>query len=763
MQASPTLTAKVRIQRVLYPRTGFSPGDFAIIACSIEDVIDGEPYNHNDIVIKGKVFSIDYGTLYRLEGKFVEEEKYGCSYQLTNFSEDYTLDDPSEQREYLRNVLTEKQYALLSEGLTNPFKTLVEGDVAALSTLKGLGPTKAQKIIDKFRLRLDQAKAFNHLSRYGMSMDSIATLLGKYPSVDALLKMIDEDPYIMIREVDGIGWAKADAIALGKGMATDDPKRVRAYITHFLKCRSDDGHTWCLPQELWDATSYDLQLESQEVMRDVLNMMHEAGELWWDEDKSRIALAHLREMEEKIARELHRIANGVPLEPSADAEFVIQEMERQQDWNFTEEQMNAVHSVLDNNVAIITGAAGCGKSASVSAILKLLSNHSFAQCALSGRAAARLTEVTHEQGSTIHRLLGFMYGQFAHNAECPLPYDIIVLDEISMVGAEIFLRLIEAIPTGAKLIMLGDAGQLEAIGLCNIFKDMLDSGVISVARLTKIHRQAAKSAIITESNKVHDGTQLCSESWIGNEVRGELKDLEIEVFSNDLLTFDNIIMHYERLLNQGVSMHQMQVVVPMKTRGEACTLKINKKIQELVNASSWSKVTVKSKIGNTNVEYDLRKGDRVICTKNMYKAEHPHTKSDDDWLDDDCDTSYVCPVYNGDRGVIKEVSSSRLIVTFDMWGDIVIKRADFSKIELGYALSCHKLQGSEADYVIIGFDLSSKVLLTREWLYTAITRAKKHCVLTCESKALQYTIRTSNVPYKRTFLRELLEEVFKSE
>lgn len=153
----------------------------------------------------------------------------------------------------------------------------------------------------------------------------------------------------------------------------------------------------------------------------------------------------------------------------------------------------AIHGTLKNNVSIITGAAGTGKSSAVKGVLQVLKGKYFAQCALSGRAAARLTEVTGVTGSTIHRLLGYQPGLgFAYNRSNPLPYDIIILDEVSMVGAEIFAKLIEAIPTGSKLIMLGDDGQLESIGLCNLFRDMLDSGVITVGRLTKIHRQAAK-------------------------------------------------------------------------------------------------------------------------------------------------------------------------------------------------------------------------------------------------------------------------------
>lgn len=426
-------------------------------------------------------------------------------------------------------------------------------------------------------------------------------------------------------------------------------------------------------------------------------------------------------------------------------------IEQRQGWAFTDEQMAAVRGVLTNNVNIITGFAGTGKSSVVSAAIKILGDHSFAQCALSGRAAARLTEVTGKEGLTIHRLLKYSNGYFNHHQDNPLSEEIIILDEISMVGAELFLDLLKAIPTGTKLIMLGDDGQLESIGLCNIFKDMLDSGVIPVYRLTQIHRQAAKSAIITESIKVRSGIQLCDNSWIGTETRGELHDLDLCVYSDSITTPDYILRHYQNLLEQGISPHSIQVVVPMKVRGAACTYKINLAIQKLVNDDNVHTQIVVNAEGDH--PYGLRRGDRVICTKNMYQAVRPNPIYNEYGEEEDD----VCPVYNGDRGVIKSINSEQMIVRFDQWGEIRILRNEFPHIELGYALSCHKLQGSEADYIIIGFDMASHVLLTREWVYTAITRAKKHCVISAESKALQYAIGNTNIPYKQTFLRELLQ------
>lgn len=752
-QPSKNLKCKLRVGRMLYPRSGFKAGDFAIVACTILDVLEGEPYNDTNIVIKGKMYSADYDSAYDFSGEY-SLDSYGESYKVIAMSESYDMASADDQLLYLQNIMTAKQFDAITSAFSNAFELIKSGDVSAIATVKGIGQKSAKRIINRFNEKLSQAKAYTALCQYGLTMESITSLLNYCPDVDKLLDLIQKNPYLMITEIKGIGWAKADSLAAKLGITGHDPRRVDAYVIHFLTSFAEEGgHTWCTPQALWDAVSYQLGLNDHDILRESLHRLNKDNKLWWPEDRSKIALKRLYEVECNIAKELRRISSGSLLAVN-DVEGSIAAIEQRQGWPFTREQVIAVKGVLSSNVNIITGSAGTGKSTVVSAAVAVLGDYSFAQCALSGRAAARLTEVTGKEGMTIHRLLGFMNGHFTHDEHNPLSEKIIILDEISMVGAELFLDLIKAIPTGTKLIMLGDDGQLESIGLCNIFKDMLDSGVIPVYRLTQIHRQAAKSAIITESTKVRNGIQLCDNNWIGMDNRGELHDLDLHVYSDRILTHDNIIDHYRALVDKGVSHHRIQIVVPMKTRGEACTHQLNLSVQGFVNtANEHTQIMVGQ---NEKQQYGLRLGDRVICTKNMYKAVRPDPIYDEYGEE----TDDICPVYNGDRGVIAKIEHDRIIVDFDQWGLIAIPRKDYCHIELGYALSCHKLQGSEADYVIVGLDMTSHILLTREWVYTAITRAKRHCIITAESKALQYAISNSNIPYKQTSLKELLKEVF---
>lgn len=754
------LKAQVRVAQILFPRQAWESGCWTIALCEVEELLDGE-LDTEVIKITGNPYEITVGGSYLLEAQLSVHERYGESYRIKAFSRKCNMDDPEDKRNFLSSLFTERQIDELYAALPDPYTALLQSDVAAITKTKGVGPATAQRMIQKFHDNFTKMKAYIALAKYELPPTLIASLIKRFRGdIDRMVDTVQTNPYIMMYEVDGIGWKRADEIAKMCGIAFNSPQRIEANITYQLDSASKDGNTWVSPGALVQAVCNELGLDATyfDAIRAALNEMHEGGILWWDDEKSKIALKSLHDMEQEIAVELHRIASGSLIPITGDAEQALHELELSQGWEFTAEQREAIQSIEDSNVCIITGSAGTGKSSVVAGFLRLLPDCPFAQCALSGRAAARLTEVTGQEGMTIHRLLGYQDGHFGRDASNPLLEKIIILDEISMVGAEIFLALLRAIPSGSKLIMLGDDGQLESIGLCNIFKDMLDSGVLAVSKLTQIHRQAAKSAIVTESLKVRNQQPLLEYGWVGEETRGELQDLKMHVYHDPILSQDYVMDEYQRLYRDGIDYRDIQIVVPMKQRGMLATSALNARVQALVNPRMFGRneVEVKRNPKDPSSGYTLRERDRVICTKNMYQAERP--RKDD--FEDEFEEAQICPVFNGDRGIVKSISSMSMIVTFDMWGDIVIKRADFPKIELGYALSCHKLQGSEAPYVIVGLDMAAKVLLTKEWLYTAITRAKKYCVVCGEDKAIRYTIATSHVPYKQTMLRGMLQEEF---
>lgn len=746
------IKCKIRIKTIFYPKDlgTHEPGDFASFSAVIIEVKEGNPKTrHGYLVLRGPVHELNYSTEFIVTGRYDPHPQYGAQYTIVYMNKVINLQDPVEQRMFLEHILTENQVNLLYENLKNPFEVIKNRDAYTLCTVSGIGEKTANNIIKKYYDDIDNSAAYVALDSYGLSGKIIDKLTERYHGADIAIEKIRENPYVLIEDINGIGWKKADDIALNAGEDPQGVNRIKAYIMNYLREEAENGNTWTNVDDVASACIDELRLTSPDNLRKAINLLGEEKKIWWDENKTVLALTKIIKLEKNIANELKRLLSGSNqlFEDSiGDIDEAIKEAEKSTGFEYTEEQKNAIRMIASNNVSIVTGGAGTGKTSSVAGALSMLKNFSFAQTALSGRAASRLSEVTGVEGFTIHRLLGYdgVEGKFAHNKENTLPYSIIILDETSMVGAQLFYDLIQAIRTGAKLIMIGDDGQLESIGLCNVFKDMLNSGVVPTTRLTKIHRQAAKSAIITNSIKVRNGQQIIPQGWEGKEVRGELKDLELDIYFTGKDSQNHLLTQFRTLYNSLGRIDDIQIILPQKTRGEICTYKINDIVQSIVNPRGRNSVVIRSP--EAGVNYILRENDRVIVNKNNYETKTPEGK--------------ICAIFNGNRGIIKKISKSKekMIITFEQWGDIVIKKEDWNTIELGYALTCHKLQGSEANYVIIGMDYGARIMLTREWVYTAITRAKKKCILCAESGALSYAVANSKIPFKRTLLREFLCE-----
>lgn len=752
------IKCKAVIKKVYFPKNleEHIPGKWASMLLKIIDLEEGIPYiryNEDDLImVVGKAPSLSFFKEYRFSGKFQRHSTYGVQYEIEYMEVIAPIEDEMQQRAYLEYITTEHQVDLLYENLRNPFEAVKNKDIIALMSVPGIGGKTAIQIIEKYSEKEDKANAMSRMKLLGITEKQADRLLEAYKSAEAAAYVVENTPYQMIKDVKGIGWSKADAIAQNNGFAPDSVARIKAYLIYILQSLAEEGNSWTNVDDVVSRCIDDLELTSPDNIRTAIYELGEEGEIWWNEEKTKFALTRIIQLEKNIAEELYRLQSAKTDNFRLTREQIevgIAQAEQKMGFEYTEEQRAAINLILKNNVCILTAPAGCGKSASVSAVLSILKGYPFAQTALSGRAASRLGELTGEEGKTIHRLLGVEEGRFVHNKEAPLDEDIIVLDEISMVGAELFYSLIQAIKTGAKLIMIGDDGQLESIGYCNIFKDMLTSEVIPVARLTKIHRQAARSAIITESNKVRRGYELIPRYWIGTETRGELKDLDLDIYDSSIDSQEHIINQFNKVYNALGSAEDIQIVLPQKNRGDICTARINSIVQEIVNPNGENPVVIGDE-DDVDRSYTLREGDRVIVNRNNYETKKVNGDK--------------CPVFNGNRGIIKRIDNESkrkiMIVDFEQWGEIVITRGHWRDIELAYALTCHKLQGSEAGYVIIGLDMSAMTLLTKEWLYTAITRAKKRCILCAETNALRYCVSHTNIPYKRTFLRRFLLEEF---
>lgn len=403
----------------------------------------------------------------------------------------------------------------------------------------------------------------------------------------------------------------------------------------------------------------------------------------------------------------------------------------------------------------ITG--NCGKSSLASGILAVLENYSFAQCALSGRAGARLQEITGKEGYTIHRLLRYNPATgFEHNEFNTLPYDIIILDEISLVGGEIFLSLIRAIESGSKLIILGDLGQLEAIGCMNLAKDLYTSEHITTVELTKIHRQAQKSGIILSSNSIREGEQVFDKKFVGELTTGELQDMTFKVTSEKSEIKDMVVDEFKKHYKGSIAKDIMdiQIISPVKSRGKSSVKPLNEAIQEYVNPYDGLKKEIKISYKkedeeSENSSFILREGDKVMNMKNNYRIMNIRDEN--------------VFVYNGWIGILEEIDKDlgKAIVYFPIINDKIVYDLYTLKshIILGYASTAHKQQGSSNKVIIGVVDYSTPPnMRTKELVYTILTRAEKHCTMICQGGAFASAVETSSVSNKNTFLVELIEQ-----
>lgn len=732
----------VGITSVMYPRGSHGNCWGIVNVCTIE--YDGF-YNEN-LVLKGELPEINYGETYKV---IAEEtlDKYGVSYKIKMMMPYNTLKNNRQWQLFLSTIISPKQVEAIFNTLQDPIRAIEDKNVEELCKVKGIQKITAEKIIKKYEENKIYGEAFAELVKYDISVGLVRKIVDTYGSLNKALNIIKTNPYQLAIDVEGIGFNKADEIGKKIGIPNNDVGRIKSFICYWLYTQAPEGYSWVTPNVLCEIVTSYLNLQNTANLKQALSELKEQGKLCWNLQENYVGLKKYYDLEKNIAIELKRLYDTRREFKGEDFNVVKSNIEVDRGYQFTEEQINAAINCIKEPISIVVGLAGSGKSSSVQLALDTLkTNYKILATSFSGKASYRIFEATGFKGATIHSTLEYnpQFKAFMRNKNLPLNCDIMLIDECSFLDGELFYSLLQALPNGCKLIMLGDPNQLEPIGTCSVFPDMINSGVININRLTKIHRQAAKSGIIAKANEISEGIQI-SDKNVGVETFGELQDFSLITSNADKLQ-ELTIELFKREYKKYNDINKVQGLTTLRTRGNLSLQILNDKIQQWYNPQKGNDVVNLTRNGKP---LQFRVGDKVMNTKNNYNAIS--------------DTGDKAILYNGMVGIITHImpNDNSMIINFGSGvGNIYVDKDWLPNIELAYFCTVFKYQGSECDSCIFTLDMSSFTLLTRNLVYTGLTRAKKNCIMVCESKALKKAIATNNVVKKQTFLKKMLIDIF---
>ena len=645
-----------------------------------------------------------------------------------------------QQKIFLNSIITERQANILLDKYPNIVEDIVNGnDNVDIKSLNGIGKTTynliKKNVLDNYII----SDILILLQPLGVKYSMIKRLLMGEPNPVLLKDKLIDNPYIML-DLKGFGFKTVDSLALKLNPEIKiSAKRTYAFIKYYLKeIGNSQGHTWLNMNVLENAVRDNIP-ECLDVYNDLIDVEQQTERiLHFDGDK--VGLLSYYTMERDIFNILQEIQSYPSLKvEDDDIEKGIAQAEKEQGFKLTDEQRHVVNSSLNDNVCVIAGKAGCGKTTISRALLNIYkhANYSIVCCALSAKAAQRITEATGFSASTIHRLLGVSPGNngFLHNYNNPLDADVILIDECSMINSYIYHAVVSAIKEGAKIIMCGDNRQLPPIGYGNIFGDLLlKTDKLHISHLTKVLRQAEKSGILSDANKIREGVMPIEQPEL-RIVNGELQDM-IYMFRDTREGLRNIaVKSYLAAIEQD-GMDEVVIITPRKENCENSTLEINLKLSDLL-LDKQGKIM---KIGKK--EYLV--GSKVMQIDNNYEKN----------------------VFNGEVGYIKNIEevqegkekTVKFEVEFklnDQIRTITYTRNELDQLDLAYAMTIHKSQGSGYKTVIILIDMTHYTLLDTCLLYTAITRAKKRCLLLAEPSAFKMCMNNNKSKSRQTWLKEM--------
>ncbi|SFL64902.1 SF1B family DNA helicase RecD2 [Salibacterium qingdaonense] len=697
---------------------------------------------------------------YRFEGQFKEHPRFGRQYHVQTFQKEL----PTEREAFIQYLASDRFPGIgekTAEKMVDTFGenviTIILDNKEKLQKIKGLNEKTRQKIYEAMLENQGMERAMTMLTQYGFGMDLAVKIYHAYR--ETTFDVIQETPYKLVWDVEGIGFVKADRLGRSMGIGRDDPERLKAGLLYVLYEKTmQGGHVYVPHEYLLEEAGALLSGEDFQVGTDMLQppLLHLIEEDQMVEEEQRVYLPSLYFAEKGFVTKIKHMTAVEEMDVSySEADFLKALGETEEEFNieYAEHQKEAIRQALSSQLMILTGGPGTGKTTVIRAIVQMFSKlHEFSLdrtqykkdepfpvllAAPTGRAAKRMKESTGLEASTIHKLLGYSgEGEedvFEKDEDEPLEGKLLVVDEVSMVDMWLANQLFRSIPEGMQVILVGDEDQLPSVGPGQVLTDLMDSGTVPVTALSVVYRQAEGSSIIQLAHSIKQGT-------LPPDLPAAYEDRRFFPCSRDNAA-DLIEQVCAGAFKKGYPPMDIQVLAPMY-KGPAGVHELNRRLQQLFNPpeSKSRKVTFGDAV--------YSKGDVILQLVNNPEEQ----------------------VYNGDRGMVeaifeaKETVDNQMQIVLSFEGkEVTYSRQDLNQIMLAYCSSIHKAQGSEFPIVVAPVLMSYRRMLKRNLLYTAVTRARDYLIIAGEERAIRFAIENDSKDERYTMLKEKLTENEESE